>query len=205
MPSGIYEIRNLKTQDFYIGSSSDLKNRKRHHFQYLNRGSHHNAHLQSSFNKHGADSFLFKTLILCDANMLVFYEQCLIDNLHPTYNKRLTAESNYGIKRSEEARKNISSAKMGIKRNISDEYREKLRASMVGNKFAKLIVYTDEIREKKRKSMMGKNVGKKPSQKCRDAVSLSNKTRVVTEETRRKMSVAQLARRRVNKESYERE
>jgi group I intron endonuclease len=194
MDCGVYEIRNRTTGDFYIGSSSDLKERRRHHFDDLKRGDHHNRHLQSSYNKHGVGSFDFKILLLCSPEDMVIYEQALIDGLRPVYNKRLVAESNYGIKRSAEARKNISEAHKGIKYNLSDEYRKSLSERMKGNSFGSRVVYTKELREKKRLSMVGKNAGKKPSQSCRDAVSISNRTRVVSEETRRKMSVAQKAR-----------
>ena len=46
---GIYVVRNTVTKQFYIGSSIDLKRRKRKHFSHLRQGKHHCSHLQRSF------------------------------------------------------------------------------------------------------------------------------------------------------------
>jgi len=196
MQGGVYQIRNIVTGDFYIGSSADLNDRRRKHFADLKRGSHHNTHLQNSCNKHGVESFEFSPLVYCEKTDLLYYEQGLIDAMRPTYNKRLRAESNLGIKRSAEARRNISEAHKGIKYPLSDERIQQLRTQMVGNTLATRIVYTDELREKKRQSMIGKNVGKKPSALCRQRVSENNKTRVASPETREKMRLAHLGKRR---------
>lgn len=194
--SGIYEIRNLKTNDFYIGSAANLKDRCRQHFTALKLGDHHNRHLQNSYNKHGKDAFVFKVLMYCDKNMLVQYEQDFIDRLKPTYNKRLRVETNAGIKRSDEYKRRSSEARKGKPIHTTPEWINKLRNLMKGNTFGKGIKPSPETIAKRRTSMLGKNKGKKPSQSCRDAVSRSNKTRIVSEETRRKMSVARRGQKR---------
>jgi len=188
--TGIYEIRNIKTNDFYIGSASSLKDRKRQHFTALRLGDHHNTHLQNSYNKHGLNSFVFKILTYCNKDMLIYFEQRFIDFMKPTYNKRLVAESNIGIKRSDEARKNISEAHKGIKYLLSDERRKELRDSMLGNVFAKAIIYTDELREKKRLSMLGKNKGKIPTDETRKKWSDIRKGKKQSEITKQKRSIS---------------
>ena len=56
---GIYMWLNTFNNKVYVGSSSRLKQRKQEHFRALKKGSHHNPHLQASFNKHGLEMFKF--------------------------------------------------------------------------------------------------------------------------------------------------
>lgn len=186
--SGVYEIRNTDTNDFYIGSASDLANRKHQHFTALKANTHHNGHLQNSFNRHGADKFVFRVLFLCDRELLTYYEQLCIDGMKPTYNKRPKAESNLGVKHSEEANARNKQARKG--RRLSEEHRRHIGDALTGNQNAMGFQHSEETRQKKSLSMVGKNAGKKPSTLCRERVSESNRTRVVTEETREKMRSA---------------
>lgn len=43
--SGLYEIVNSKTGQVYVGSTTDLYERKIAHFADLNKGTHHNSYL----------------------------------------------------------------------------------------------------------------------------------------------------------------
>ena len=67
---GIYCIVNSKNNKRYIGQTYDLSYRWMRHKSDLNCGTHHNKHLQFSWNKYGEDVFSFKIL-----------EYCSIDNL----------------------------------------------------------------------------------------------------------------------------
>ena len=62
---GIYEIRNTLTGIRYIESSRDIRKRWWRHRRDLNRGFHHNRHLQRSWVKHGAERFDFVVLCPC--------------------------------------------------------------------------------------------------------------------------------------------
>jgi hypothetical protein len=62
MNKGIYKIINLKNNKVYIGQSEKLNNREWNHFYWLNRGEHHNEHLQKSYNKYGKDNFIFEVI-----------------------------------------------------------------------------------------------------------------------------------------------
>lgn len=55
--SGIYGIRNVTNNKFYIGSAESLVKRLKRHYTYLKKGNHHSAKLQNSWNKHGEDCF----------------------------------------------------------------------------------------------------------------------------------------------------
>lgn len=93
--AGIYEIRNLVTNDFYIGSSKSLYNRCYDHFNALKNKKHHNTHLQRSWNKYGRENFKFNVLLLCHNLELITNEQKFIDDLKPQFNKNLNVTQPY--------------------------------------------------------------------------------------------------------------
>lgn len=55
-------ILNLVNNKCYIGSSKNIKSRKYQHTKELRDGVHCNSHLQSSWNSHGEDAFMFIVL-----------------------------------------------------------------------------------------------------------------------------------------------
>jgi group I intron endonuclease len=59
MARGIYKIINVVNNKFYVGSAVDLKRRKTRHFSELRTGKHNNRYLQSSWDKHGEQAFVF--------------------------------------------------------------------------------------------------------------------------------------------------
>ena len=86
--SGVYEIVNTITGDFYIGSSIDLKRRKRQHFCENTWRNKPNSHLYKDMKQYGKDNFLFKPIWLCDPEELKKYEQIAIEKHNPKYNIR---------------------------------------------------------------------------------------------------------------------
>lgn len=65
MTSGIYRIRNLKDGKIYIGQGADILSRWRQHRYFLSKGNHTNRKLQSAWDHHGADSFIFEVVKEC--------------------------------------------------------------------------------------------------------------------------------------------
>lgn len=143
--SGIYCIENLINGKKYIGSATNFKERWRIHLSDLRRNKHSNQRLQNSWNKYGEDSFKFYILVKCPKEYNIKLEQWFIDSTNPEYNICRVAGSSLGLIRSEETRKkisiagkgrvpfftqehkdNISRAKKGVKRNLTDEERIKL-------------------------------------------------------------------------------
>lgn len=59
---GIYKIRNVTNQKFYVGSSNDTKDRFRKHRTLLRKGKHHCKHLQAAWNKYGEECFRFEVI-----------------------------------------------------------------------------------------------------------------------------------------------
>lgn len=78
---GIYKIINIINGKYYVGSSYDIKNRIRKHFELLKRNSHHSIHLQNAYNKYGKKSFIYETLELCNKNELLIIEQKYLNEI----------------------------------------------------------------------------------------------------------------------------
>lgn len=75
MITGIYKILNKVNNKVYIGSATDIRKRWRDHKWYLNHNKHHNSHLQSSWNKYGAEAFEFLVLLECSIDELLEKEK----------------------------------------------------------------------------------------------------------------------------------
>lgn len=120
--SGIYSITNIANGKCYIGSAVDIKSRWRVHRHGLSRGTHHCAHLQRAWVKHGAAAFRFDVVEAVTApDDLIAREQFHIDRVRPEYNCCKTAGSVLGFRHSADTRKNMSSAKLGT--TLSDEHK----------------------------------------------------------------------------------
>lgn len=139
--SGIYKITNIVNNKFYIGSTYCFLARKNHHFNRLFHNKHPNKYLQSSYNKYGINNFKFEILTKCPKEYNIKMEQWFIDNMKPDYNLRKTANSNLGIKFSEEHK-----IKIGLKNKNkirSEELKIKISNKLKQNpnlKLYKLIV-----------------------------------------------------------------
>ena len=84
--SGVYQIVNTITGDFYIGSSIDLERRKREHFCEYYWKHNPNKPLYKDMKQYGKDNFLFKPVWLCNPEELKKYEQIAIEKYNPKYN-----------------------------------------------------------------------------------------------------------------------
>jgi group I intron endonuclease len=128
--SGIYQIRNLVNNHFYIGQSINLKNRKRYHFSRLKNCIHKNPYLQNAYNKYGKDNFVFEILLICEIPELTYYEQKYFDILKPEYNIRKECiDSNKGLKHSEKTKKKlfVLSKKNMQNPEVIKKYRKRIR------------------------------------------------------------------------------
>jgi len=146
--SGIYTITHAESQKKYVGSSVDIRKRWWEHRKQLRGGYHHSPMLQRAWNKYGEDSFIFSTILICEKQELVRYEQGMIDSLGPFYNCYPLAYSSLGYKHTEESKKRMGE---GQRKYYSDPAaRKKASDSHKG------IKPSPEAIEKNRQSHLGK-------------------------------------------------
>ena len=206
MTSGVYEILNTTNGNRYIGSAKCFARRWTAHRNHLIKGTHHSRHLQSAWNKYGEESFKFKPILTCapTKQMLLFYEQQLLDKVKPEYNILTIAGSHLGSKRapgfqigrrqSAETRKKISDGRTGIKcesvaeanraRVVSDTTRAKMSAARKGKS------QSPEHVAKRAAAQVGKSL----SLEHRAKLSAARTGMTPSSETRAKMSASQKAR-----------
>ena len=83
---GIYKITNTITNDFYIGSSKDVRRRWREHKWQSKWNECPNNPMYIDMQKYGVDKFAFEILAEVEIEKLKETEQQFIEKLHPTYN-----------------------------------------------------------------------------------------------------------------------
>lgn len=139
MKSGIYKIEHKKSGKIYIGSSANIKHRFQTHQWHLNRKSHPNKFLQSSWNKYGADNFELSSILICDRENILFYEQRIIDAYKSSdrkygFNLRKNAASNVGIKGGKKH-------KSAMKRMwLRPDFRKMRRVPEPGERYGRLVL-----------------------------------------------------------------
>lgn len=209
--SGIYQIRNTITGGRYIGQSSNMPKRIRQESAKLRYGKHHNNHLQRSWNKHGAEAFIFEPLAVIQPALLTLFEQRAFDLLNQRYgcynqgpfldnaqrgkkrdaeHCRKLSEAHMGKTLSVEHRRNLSKAHTGNKshlgRQFSAEHRRKLSMALMGNRRTRGRRLTVEHRRKISEGLLGHAV----TAECRDKLIERNHCRIWSAESRHKISLA---------------
>lgn len=106
--SGVYGIFSKIDDRVYIGSATNFDLRKKTHFDKLKSNVHVNKPLQNFVNKYGIENVEFIVLAKCPSEYCIKVEQFFLDNFENKFNIRLIAESNFGLKFSEETRQKIS-------------------------------------------------------------------------------------------------
>lgn len=80
MMSGVYKIRNIIDQKYYIGSTVDFVRREKEHFSALKNNNHKNIKLQNAITKHGIENFVFEIVERCPIENLFEIEQRYLDS-----------------------------------------------------------------------------------------------------------------------------
>jgi len=120
--SGVYKIESrIKPKRGYIGSAINIHDRWIFHLWNLRKNIHNNKKLQRHYNKYGKNDLIFSILISCAKEDLINTEQFFIDSYNPYFNICKIANSQLGIKRSEETKEKIRLVHIGKKH--SDETR----------------------------------------------------------------------------------
>jgi len=177
---GVYKI--AVNDKCYVGSSSfDIANRWNQHLSKLRKGTHGNAHLQNSFNKHGEEVLIFSVLEVVETpEGVIDVEQKYIDELKPEYNLCPVAGSSLGIKRTAEFKQKCVDRLTGISR--SEETKRKIG---IANKISQLgAKHTDATKLK----MSVLRTGHLVSAETREKISKGHIGIKKSEETRKRMS-----------------
>ena len=85
--SAVYKITNTITNDFYIGSSKDVKKRWNEHKCPSKWKECPNNPMYIDMQKYGIDKFVFEVLEVVEEGSLKEMEQKFIETLKPTYNR----------------------------------------------------------------------------------------------------------------------
>ena len=148
----------------------------------LRKNKHHSRYLQSAYNKYGEDAFVFESYLFCPIEELIPLEQYLMDYYQSDYNIRKIADSNYGLKRTDEQKQNISNSLKG--RKLSSAHIENSRKGII--KYYQVNgpnAVSQETREKLRQA----NLGKILSPEHREKLRISHLGYKVKEETKEKL------------------
>lgn len=110
---GIYKITNQTNGKVYIGQSVEINKRFIRHRMNLKKNIHDNCYLQSSYNKHGKELFVYEIVEYCEESKLNERENFWIlhYNSHDRrygYNFTIPNPNGDGYRRSEETIKKIS-------------------------------------------------------------------------------------------------
>jgi hypothetical protein len=171
---GVYVGRCTANGKSYVGSSIKVLRRQREHKSALAKGNHQNKHLQSAYNKYGAESFEWEVLVKNPTNLFA-EEQVWIEKLR-------SSDREFGFNRSYPVRVNVPNpiASKIMKRYWKDPVKRAAweAALLKGSRkvsellendpeFAAKIsairqgMWTDEIRLKASKSAKGRYKNKK--------------------------------------------
>ena len=146
MESGIYKIRNILNEHYYIGGSINLSRRWSRHQSRLNGQSHENPHLQRAWNKYGNSSFVFE-----------IEEWCGVDDVEQSYlNEHAGRPECYNIAL-------VVTAPMRW-RTHKKETKRKISTSLIGH------VVTKETCQKIREALKGRKLSNETRNKMKGRI-----------------------------------
>lgn len=175
---GIYKITNILNNKIYVGQSLNIPERWKNHVRYLNNCTHHNTHLQYSWNKYGCKYFEFSIIETCEEEVLNDKEEYWIKRLDAYkkgYNLTKGGDGTRGYVFTEEERKKMSLAQKGNKKWLGKKHSEETKAKMSLNNTGR--VFSEET---KRKISLS-HIGKKASEETKIKLSIAHKGLMVGE------------------------
>jgi len=194
MKAVVYEIKNTKTNERYVGSTTleDFENERRwkKHRQHLSRNNHDNIKLQKAWNVYGEESFEMNVMEQCTSRKAAYVrEQWYFDNMWSECHYNILpialspiiayAGNRKGKTNSAAHRKAISEGNKG--KVVSQETRKKMSLSSVGH----------SVSEETRKKMSASNSGKTRTDETKMRMSLASKGKPKSEAHKKSMSIAQ--------------
>ena len=152
--SGVYKITNNTDGKVYIGQTVHYHKRVRHHISHLNAGTHFNEHLQRAWALYGESEFTFELIHQCDVNELDKLERKYIkenkacDKKHG-YNMMYGGQSYRTF--TDEVRAKMS--KSGVGRKFSEQHKKRISAAKIG------LRHTDECMRRIMKTKADRGCG----------------------------------------------
>lgn len=142
MDAGVYAILNIENGHSYVGSSVNLRRRRRDHFARLASGRHGNHRLLRAWRIFGPEAFVFQVLAVCLPRQLFWLEQMAIDSWSPEYNGSPLAHTGMrpGWHHSEATRMRMAKTRTG--RKLSRAHCDAISAGRRG------IVFSETTRKK---------------------------------------------------------
>jgi group I intron endonuclease len=177
---GVYVIVNNRNENYYVGSTVNLRKRWVLHRHLLRMGRHHSPHLQNAWGFYGEPSFSFLVLAhVYNKQLRMAIEQTFLD-LRPKYNVALKAVSSAGVVRSEETKEKL--------RQVwnAPGYREKVMAARSSR----------PLSEEHKALIAEAHKGKVASEEAREAMRRGSARRWAREEERAKAREAAQNRRK---------
>ena len=141
--SGIYKITNTITNDFYIGSSKNMKQRWAVHKCKSSWNKQPNNPMYQDMQKYGVDKFAFEILAEVEEDKLKEAEQQFIETLKPTYNNYNAKGLN--IERQKKTQKKYE--KTEKRKKAKKEYQKEYQKSEKYKKYQKEYQQSDERKE----------------------------------------------------------
>jgi hypothetical protein len=188
---GIYAITRILTGTTYFGQSGNMEGRWTNHRYDLGRNKHRNEHLQRAWNKYGKDAFIFVPLeIIEDLYIpLTPIEQKYYDSTTNRYNETRPGEP---PSHSSIARKKISEALKG--KRFSEEHKKNLSIAHKGQCTSLGFKHTLEQIKKNSEGHKGQvswNKGKPMTEEQKRKISLAQTGTKRSDTAKKKMSEAQ--------------
>jgi group I intron endonuclease len=199
--SGLYIIRNIKSNKEYVGQSKSVRLRLKSHLSKANLCITSSIlesvpYIYRAMIKHGLQQFECCLYIEAECHELSELERLLIEERNvfgkSGYNMTEGGEGTYGRLASEETKLKIGLKHVG--KVMSNQTREKMRKTHTGS------TSTQEAREAIRLSHLGTTMSEETKEKIRNSL----RGRVISEETREKLKLrvySESARRRMSASS----
>ena len=169
----VYKITNTVTNDFYIGSSKNIKNRWASHKRPSVWKNHPNIQLYQDMQKYGTDKFVFEILEETEEEKLKEKEQQFIETLKPTYNQMNAKGLN--IERQKKRRKEYE--KSDKRKKSKKEYEKSDKRKKSKKEYQKEYQKTNKFKEYQKeyyKSERGKESLKKAQNKYQNQLCSYN-------------------------------
>lgn len=183
MASGVYSIQSPSGKR-YIGGSIKIDKRWREHRHALRQGTHVNQALQNAWDKYGGDHLRFSILIICGSDDVLLYEQSAIDAFAPAYNVLQVAGRSIGWKHSDVTKAGFTASRTGVKLGpMSEAHKLKISQAQIGKP-------RKPLSDAHRARLSQFNKDRMKDQAVRDHLSALNRGKVLSEDHKRKIGVA---------------